>query len=380
MQLAIYETSKSNFERPGLSMQVRISMLLADTIIWAGTTVIMYSMLQDFENLSTERKLITLQGWSDEEIKVISKLLSDNYKSLKKIKHLDKESIRLKKQLENIVNEYMRICMTTLSKALNHTGFPETDGPFFKSDVMGFYYIDFTDSESEYDALKPLSQLLQGRPMGSDQMPDIPFLPIEFLLSEWNDGKAYVYDQSLQPEGADWANGWLQECFTMPNVLLATETEILLLRSQLQSITQHFRKAVDEWSQCCETNPNRIESLHFFKEHVLPAAQQFQAAFDQHEIVQARKFVIAKQSITILAGEMPLSAILKFLNHSNAITPESWVVLEQWIQQDENKNIRRPVFVMHVKNIGDLEQQTTEETEAIESNPLSTKKFISVED
>ena len=56
MQLAIYETSKSNFERPGVSMQVRLGMLLADTLIWAGGTVMIYSFLHDFMQLSIERK------------------------------------------------------------------------------------------------------------------------------------------------------------------------------------------------------------------------------------------------------------------------------------------------------------------------------------
>ena len=44
------------------------------------------------------------------------------------------------------------------------------------------------------------------------------------------------------------------------------------------------------------------------------------------------------------------------------------------------KLIRRPVLIIHLKNVDGSEPLTTEETKAIESNYLNTKKFISVED
>ena len=382
MRTTIYEGPQSTFDSLGLSMMVRLGVLISEEIFWGGHSISVYNLIDNCQNMSPERKLLMLSMWQDEDMQKIGKDLGKQYKIIKKVKHLDKEGLRIKIMLEKLIGEYFQIGIDSITNIFYKHNFPIFNGPLFTSEVMDFYYLRPLNSEAEGDGFTSMSKLLlHGKHAFSDEsIPDIPFLPLEFMNMDWNNSEIKTFLPS-QPEALNPNNFWLHKCFTIPNFLFHTETEILLLRSHTQAEAKPFREAIDEWSKRCIKEQNTQVRISYFEEHVLPKAYSFQSAINNHEIVLKRANNIENIQITILIGEVPLSVLINFYNHFNALPPETFKVLEEYLKNNPQMNSRRPVIVLDAKELcNNLEEVIEADKSAKENSIIGSKKSISVDD
>ncbi len=383
MRLAIYEGSITIFDISGIGLMYKYGLVLADAVFYGGMTMTLHSLMYMAPRLPLEQKVKMLKSFDKKDYnddRLEYDLMLKFLKAQKKIKHKPTAFLQQSKKLEITINNYFNAVLKEYDENLDRAGLPSYNGAMTTSGFMRGYIINHENNELEDEIYMSLSNVLNGMPEQDQERPDIPFLPIEFLNKEYGLKDKTVY--GMDDEAAlDHQNPWLYHCFTVPHLLLATESEVLLLRSQLDYATRPFRQAMDQWSDMCVNEDDTTVRLSFFKEQILPHIQSIKDHLANNQIIQKRQSSeFEMYDVKILIGEVPVSVIFNFYHQSGTLQDKTWNVLQKWLAEEDEMQTRWPVMVMEITEQFKADLKHQKEDEVLENAPLQPKKFISIDD
>lgn len=169
-------------------------------------------------------------------------------------------------------------------------------------------------------------------------------LPLSLFSEGQEFGEAFAHDAPLPPALKQFS--FLHTTFQLPSLNLLSLDEIHAVKMQLQEPAKRFHGAVARWVQVCRQPQADGHSLRFFKEDVLPAAEDFQTAMKENfmlnQHVQAGN---DKRGTSFALGELSPVAIWGVFRDQGLLSDEDWSSL-QAKREDPAYNRPMPVMVL----------------------------------
>ena len=379
MRIAIYEGTNLIFFPASIGIIYKYATLMADTIFCGGYTVELHEFIKYSPTLPIEKqlKLVTklreIKGEEIDELNEIQIII----KKYNKIKHKTTEEVKRFMGLCKIFNKcFEEEVLGEYKMRLEHEGLPTFDGPLSKSGLFKPYLISNINNELGTNPYTPFSEILRGISHLNADKKDITFLPFEFLQTEWGIDTSDVFSVD-QKEALEANNCWLHTCLQLPNPYAISESELLLLRSQIENQALPFRQCVDEWLQLFSTPNNFASRITFLKEKIMPAANLLQQVLKENVIIQKPSNVEFEHVyLDILIGEVPIKLFFDFYYRSGSLIEETWNVIEKWLDEEEKTNTRLPVFAINYSKKSENKLEISKEQAEIVELIQNTKKYI----
>lgn len=226
-----------------------------------------------------------------------------------------------------------------------------------------FFYGAYNQPELFEEGHYPCSKFL----MLDDSEEDVPWEKNCFMFTNQFNQMQQNADTKLD-ETAYWHEPILQ--FNNLNTLKGAELQ--LLRLQLRPAASPFCEAVDAWA--AKMNELTYEdSRAWFRQQVLPAAQNLQQAIDDNDLLKQITALVNDNSlIKLYAGDITMQASWQFFEHVGSMHPETKAIL----QQPENQLLaqkRKPFFHIELEQNPDDSWQNFFNTH----EPAAVKKSLS---
>jgi hypothetical protein len=365
---------------PGFeSVCLRSAYLLCDKITSAGDSYysIYYEQYESMQKI--ENKISHIDNCvakAEDKGDWNAAFIKETLKSLGKIKHPSPADIITRKKVEKYVNDlYAYYSEITRSKIML-TGMPQLQNLFEKNKDFGLHCVDISKPENELDVYVPLSKIMK-RQLPLSNNADLFCLPTEFF------GEVFFSTLkigiSANSREARKGKGYVQHCFSLPNVNLLTVLEMEAIHEEVKKVSAPFLEKSGEWMKMVYEGKAPADTAHFLDKEVLPATAVMLHLLSQNSLLENIDLQQNNElAVDVFLGELDVETIWEFYKHHKVLQDDTWKLLEQ-VKQPDFKNKRWPIMAVRTKNISmDIaDEEKTEQPQKFTVAPV--KKSISID-
>ncbi|WP_432671431.1 hypothetical protein [Flavobacterium sp. SM2513] len=174
------------------------------------------------------------------------------------------------------------------------------------------------NTEREYLKSEMITDILQLK------LPDLDTDYSLFFLSDFHRERKIMEIDFLNPQdihAKDKTTFYGETSYTFPPFDGLSSTELIAIRTSLDTTTEEFRKRIEAWASICYTNPNTNLGLDYFIKKVQPYLQSTKNDILENPLLQNTSILTNKNlESQIIIGEAPIEKIWELYLISNTIT------------------------------------------------------------
>jgi hypothetical protein len=381
MKGIVYNADKARFSVQFQSIALRTGYLLCDHLAFAGnTTHEIFIEEKGYKNLPMKQKvsIMELHEKDNEEWQRAIQACKQHLKEFPHIKNKTAKIIGAYKKMEHNMMAIYEGMVANMLKRRKESGM-EALAHLIDGDTFSIYQENVKDAEisrpdkNYISASNMLKLLLPDKGQG----PHLFILTGDFTHDEF--AKDFIIYSADDPNAAGEQNVCMEACFTIPHLNSLLQTELSLLRRQLSSANEGFRKTADEWLNTCYGDLGDAAAISFMQQKMVPAMQDLKNSIEENEMLQTYRQIYKNVThLEINFALVPVEIIWKYYKHFGALTEKTWQVLQEALQKDNTYKKRWPVII--VCRAG-WEEKPGEEpaSEEVTELPVTVKKYISVD-
>lgn len=345
--------------------QLHCSYLLAGKTIATGSTrQIHHHFIRKHQPFAA--KLAFLEGiYKNTEAHDKARECIKAYKDFKKIKHPHGSVIAAHKRLQKVLEKEFENQLKDYFEVIDQLRLISV-GALATHGYFDWYHLDDAQWQMPGEKHADVVEMMETLPSQGGDMPTLFLLPLNLfgpaIQDKWTHNDPIP--DSLKPFS------FLHTTFLLPNLSLLSLDELHAVKMQLQEPATAFHQSITRWAEVCR-QPQIDDSLSFFQNEVLPAAERFQTAMDENFILnQHVKAGNDKLRVSFGLGEISLAAIWDIFRKHKMIPDEDWAKLQAKADDPKYKT-PMPVLIFE----GFFEEFDEESSEEV-----SLKKSLCIED
>ncbi len=384
MKAVNYTITKVNVDIELLSIVLRTTYLIMDSIAAAGDTAMCIHVVEIYKQVTLKDKIKMLEncfsGVGLEESLNVMVIIKNAYKQMQTIKHPDRKVLiaynKLMHNIEPIYDKHIEMVVSGLKmdNLVELKGILDTN-TFLMLEVVSDKEIKFKENRNK---ITP-TMLLQSIQANKDEEHRILVIPSDLINSEFIKGKkVYQYND---PEAIDENEIYLYKCFTMPAPVSLTGSQLKAIRGNIRDTAINFNNALTEWCKCFTNKDDAKSKLEKFVNEVTCTLQAIQTAIDNNSILQFIKTTDKENSIyvNVWIGEVPLPTVWLYYKTNEMISEECYNSLLSALELNAELKNRIPIMVIDTE--GAFSNDSENDIQAIMTEELlafTRRKFIHV--
>jgi hypothetical protein len=346
---AVLFTRGEKFDLAFYSVTLRIAYILCDDVISAGNSYryIKFKKYYDTTRIEWMMNAVSQDMRRKDLTQKADDMLKDLelYKSLKKIKHLNAEQLRVKLSIESSAKKLFGLLREAMFESAKGSGLPQLD-EISDDENFALVAVHHDHPERNTDEYMAASKIL----LLDEELTDAKtkffcLTPDLFtgVASKVQEAPDLVNDATLLNE-----HGFLQQLLCFPNINLLLPAELRLVRKEIRAGMEPFSKKINEWiSMVREACPPET-SRDFFEKEIIPSSLQASKSLEENSILKhAGKFQNDLNVLQVYFGELPVKTIWDFYKSLDAVPDETWKILEEEMKKPGFDAKRLPVMAVH---------------------------------
>jgi hypothetical protein len=378
MNAIVFNCATSTLSPASESVCLRIAYMLCENMASAGDSynAIFYEHYE--ERQKTESKINFIDNHfksTNEKTEWNSALIKLRLKNFSKLKHPSPAEIVAKKKVDKYIRDMYAYATAGVRAALFTSGLMQLQKLFENHDELRCICTTLEAPEKESEDFVPYSKILKRKVEATDGS-DLFFLPSEFFdvefFNQWSIG------ESAGSKEARKGNGYVQHCFSLPNLNLLSVTELEHLHDEIKKVAGPFWQKTNEWMKMVYEGKDASVTTKLMEKEIMPATASMLHLLAENEIlVNASRLQNDELVIDMYLGEVSVEIIWNYYKHTKVIGDETWQKLLEAKDDDEFKSRRWPFMAMRVSNASLMEINQEEKTEEFKIAPV--KKYISID-
>jgi hypothetical protein len=367
MKAIVYAFGPSTFDPFSQALAWRFGFLMADTISVASCYNAIYILQRLKAVTGTTHMLKMMKGHficDGEEAEADMEDMRQTYKAFVNKKHKHKPDLVIIHKMDKLALDFYKIYLANMEERFRIAGIGKI-GDLVDNET--FFLNEFNPANAEDTSHKHMgaSDVLLSIGRAHEEAPEIFVVFPEYFVGE------DVFYSVTDDEAEIVTNAYLHKCFEMPFLNLMTNDELKMVRKEVREPMQQFRTAMDGWINYASTN--EAGSLQYFKEKVLPIAEQSEAIINANDLLAYNGKTYHPQLVfEVWIGELPITTIWELNKRMNSVSPATWEILEKAKTEDLFYSRRVPVIALKSRFGG-----TTAAMEEVQT--LVTKKSILID-
>ena len=358
MSSLLINRHKSFIDLRHAGFSIRTAYIFSPKLLLAGIYSDIYQTLHNTTSLRLQIEIIKKRG-SDKEKEVIKqgeKLLN----AINRKKHRSAEDIAYIKTLKRLANEGVEALNAGMKQTLSNHRIPHLNKRTWDG-AIDFVNIDDENPETTDEWFTRLSKLF---------LPDgtLHLLPPELVMDP--DVK-----ELLGPlNGHVDRNGvYLRQVLSIDGIVFPTESELVLMRSQLIGRCGEYTTALNVWAKLySDSSISRQQRLDCLNNIVSPQMAAMQRLLDENDIVQQYSGAgYHRTTVHLYVGEIPAPVVWQFYRDQDVIGDATLQILQD--AQQPGAISSYPVMFIHLPYL--YEEEPVTETDVV----LTRKKSLNID-
>jgi len=270
---------------------------------------------------------------------------SENIRSLRKqVKYQNGLLITASKKADNAIDRYFKEWTQWLANCFYSKGFPAIS----QDQLMESPALDMRsqsgEPELDDESNCPFSEWLQLTQEEDDQG-DMVMMPANFM--------DYPAMKNNWVEASDLAAGdinnvYFRHCLTLPKISSLTILEMNNIRKAIAPALQSFTNSMNTWiDQFWNEDGLEVDTMRFFNNNILPAAEGLQTAYDRNLILKHLvRTTAATDQVEVWIGEAPVKLLWRYFKDNKVIPHPTWQKLQKAVLKDDRLTRRWPVITV----------------------------------
>jgi hypothetical protein len=345
MRTILFDYPGSKLDGRQYALNMRVSYLLSGAVMCMGTNVDCYSFIENLSRFSRKQKILLLSGDQPE-----FKEWSENVRSLRKqVKYHNGHLISASRKIDDAVDNYFNKWTQWLTDSFYAKGFPAISQDQLDESPAFQMQSHVSEPELDDDSNCPFSEWLQ-LTQEEDEQGDMVMMPANFM-----DHPAVKdhWVEASDPTAGDINGIYFKHCITLPKISSLTLLEMNSIRKAIASPLQSFTSSMNNWiDQFWNEDGLEVDTMRFFNNNILPAAEGLQAAYDRNLILKhLLRTTNAADRVEVLIGEVPVKLIWRYFKDNKVIPNPTWQKLQKAVLRDDRLTRRWPVIAVRSNDV-----------------------------